>query len=334
MAKKMRDKTEEPLSPVVLVDVWARQLSKDDRSANTVRSYRSAIHHFLAWYLSEEQQPLTLYELTPITLIGYRNHLQHQETKVTSTVNTRVVALRAWCTWLNEHGHISTNPAARLKTVGRQAPHAPQGLTDRQINALLREAQRTRHAQRDYALLQMMLQTGMRVGECAALNFEDIVFGERSGSAIIRSGKGNKARTVPLNGSARQALVEYIAPVLGIEPSLKVVAERWPHRSTNVPTPLWRSQKHQRLSDSTIRRMIDQLVHVCAQRRLVPETTSAHTLRHTFAMNYLKDNPGDLIGLATLLGHSSLDTTRIYGQPTAEQLAARVDRLSLNAYGA
>lgn len=60
---------------------------------------------------------------------------------------------------------------------------------------------------------------------------------------------------------------------------------------------------------------------------------SAHTLRHTFASFYLRETPGDLIGLSTLLGHSSLDTTRIYGQPSAEQLAARVDRLALNACG-
>lgn len=137
-----------------------------------------------------------------------------------------------------------------------------------------------------------------------------------------------------MNGSARQALAEYIAPVLGVEPNLKVVAERWSQRAGKVPTPLWRSQKHQRLSAAAIRRMIDQLVHGCAQRRLVPESISAHTLRLTFAMNYLKNNPGDLIGLAALLGHSALDTTRIYGQPPSEQLAARVDRLSLNVYNA
>lgn len=61
-------------------------------------------------------------------------------------------------------------------------------------------------------------------------------------------------------------------------------------------------------------------------------SAGAHTLRHTFASFYLRETPGDLIGLAMLLGHSSLDTTRIYGQPTVEQLASRVDRSSLNAY--
>jgi len=64
----------------------------------------------------------------------------------------------------------------------------------------------------------------------------------------------------------------------------------------------------------------------------VPRTTSAHTLRHTFAWFYLREQPGDLIGLAPLLGRRSLDTTRIDGQPAAEQLAARVEALALNAY--
>ncbi|MDP9378597.1 MAG: hypothetical protein M3Q29_00295 [Chloroflexota bacterium] len=51
-------------------------------------------------------------------------------------------------------------------------------------------------------------------------------------------------------------------------------------------------------------------------------------------MFYLKDNAGDVVGLATLLGHSSLDTTRIYTQHSAEYLASRVDWLALNACGA
>ncbi len=101
-------------------------------------------------------------------------------------------------------GYLPNNPAARLRSVGRQGQPAPKGLDDRQVNSLLREASRSRHATRDYALVQVLLQTGMRIGECAALDYEDISFGERSGSVLIRAGKGNKARAVPLNTSARQ----------------------------------------------------------------------------------------------------------------------------------
>jgi site-specific recombinase XerD len=96
--------------------------------------------------------------------------------------------------------------------------------------------------------------------------------------------------------------------------------------------PLWYSQKQQRLRTATIRAMIALLVDTCALRGSMPSTVSAHTLRYTFAQHYLNDNPSDLLGLATLLGHRSLDTTRIYGQPTAEQLAKRVEHLNLNAY--
>jgi integrase/recombinase XerC len=76
--------------------------------------------------------------------------------------------------------------------------------------------------------------------------------------------------------------------------------------------------------------MIDDLVKAAGS--LVPQTASAHTLRHTFAHNYLDQYPGDIVGLATLLGHSSLDTTRLYSQPTVSQLSTRVEQLKINAY--
>lgn len=82
-----------------------------------------------------------------------------------------------------------------------------------------------------------------------------------------------------------------------------------------------------------MRQMIDILVRDASTRGLVPAQASAHTLRHTFAHNYLATHPGDIVGLATLLGHTSLDTTRIYSQPTVEQLALRVEGLRQNAYG-
>ncbi len=149
----------------------------------------------------------------------------------------------------------------------------------------------------------------------------------------IRYGKGIKARIVPLNASARQALAEYLAPRLGCDPTIKAVGATWPRSKPNAnPTPLWLSQKGGRLTTSAMRQMIDGVVRDAAARGLVPAKASAHTLRHTFARNYLAEYPGDVVGLATLLGHTSLDTTRIYSQPTVEILTKRVERLSQNAY--
>lgn len=218
------------------------------------------------------------------------------------------------------------NRARRFKLVGRTDPPAPHSLSHKQVHALLRQTAKTRHPLRDLALVQLLLQTGMRIGECAALTWGDIRFGEKQGQVLIRRGKGNKARTVPLNTSARTALASYVAPLLQVEPTLKAVARAWPSYPI---VPLWISQKGGRLSVSAMGRVIDELVRGCPG---LPREVSAHWLRHTFATRYLAAHPGDLVGLARLLGHTSLDTTSIYVQPTEEQLAHLVEELDINAY--
>jgi site-specific recombinase XerD len=80
-------------------------------------------------------------------------------------------------------------------------------------------------------------------------------------------------------------------------------------------------------------RIISHAVTACAQRDLVPEETKPHDLRHTFAHRYLQQHPDDLVGLARILGHESLDTTKIYTQLTSEELTQRVEQIPLNAYG-
>lgn len=77
--------------------------------------------------------------------------------------------------------------------------------------------------------MQILLQAGLRLSECAALTFEDITFGERSGIVRVRAGKGNKALAVPLNASAREALAAYVSPRLGLDKAtLKEAASSWP----------------------------------------------------------------------------------------------------------
>jgi site-specific recombinase XerC len=180
-----------------LVDDWATSLRADDRSPHTIRANAGAVRRCLAWYEREEGRPPTSADLTPVALTGYRHELQHRQKQATRSVNSAVAALRAFCRWLAERGHVPADPAARLKTVGQQTPSAPQGLADREVHALLRAAGRTRHAARDYALVQLLLQTGLRIGECAALDYEDLPVGERSGSVFVRGAKGTRPGPCP-----------------------------------------------------------------------------------------------------------------------------------------
>jgi site-specific recombinase XerD len=322
-----------PLSPEEVLPRWLEELQASDRAKGTIRRYRSAVEGFLAWYEHCEQRPLAFSTLTPIALVGYRNYIQRTQHRATSTVNGQISALRAFCAWLTEERYLEVNLAKRLKLVGRQEASSREGLNDTQVNAILRQAQASRDSLRNYAIIQVLLQTGIRLDECSQLTLADLEVGERSGRITIRQGKGNKARVVSLNASARSALAEYMASRLNCEPTVKAVARSWPRHSSDDPSiPLWQSQKKGSLTTSAMRQMIDILVRDAAARGLVPAQTSAHTLRHTFARNYLAEHPGDIVGLASLLGHTSLDTTRIYSQPTIEQLSLRVEQLSQNAY--
>ena len=311
-----------------IISSWNQELITTGSSTPTCRSYVSAVRAFVAWFEKHNNESFTPSRITPIDLTAYRNELQTEA--AASTVNVHLCALRSFCAWLTERGYVSSNPSLRLKAVGSQSPLAPKSLSAPQVNALLREAQQTRHAARDYAIVQVLVQTGLRIGECVALRLADVQMSERQGQVTVRAGKGNKFRVVPLNASARRALLEYLAERWSVSVDWPLVLAAW--RSHPATTPLWHSQKGNRLSVRAMSGMVEQLVDVCVQRGLVPKEISAHTLRHTFATAYLKDYPGDLVGLAALLGHSTLETTRIYVQPTADDLAQRVEKTRLNAY--
>lgn len=298
-------------------------------SVSTCRRYRAVFGRFQTWFADMEQRPPTLDDLHPITLVGYRGMLQ-ETAAAASTINTHLSALRSWCEWLTRQGYLDSNPALRLKLMGRTEDPAPSALEPKQVNSLLRAIQQTRYPLRNNAILQMMIQTGIRIGECASLQWGDIEIGERKGRVRIRSGKGDKARFVPLNQSARQALADYVAPLLEVNPQVKKIAAIW--KNMNRLEPLWKSERNNPLSVREMSRMIGQAIQQCAVLGQAPAEATPHSLRHTFATRYLLRHPGDLVGLARLLGHNSIQTTQIYVQPTEEEMARRVSQIDLNAY--
>ena len=320
------------VTPWQTVSLWAEHLGAADYAASTVKRYSGAVRQFLTWYKKQERRPIELTDLTPIAMMGYRQAIQQSRT--TATTNLHVAALRAWGSWLADQRFVDADPADRLKSVGHVKADAPVSLSDKELNALLRAARASRYGQRNYAICQLLLQTGMRLGECQALRWQDIKYSERKGSVLIRAGKGNKARSIPLNGSARAALAEYAAGQLGCSAETKEVARAWADLSLEEKQrPLWLSQKGTKLSASAIGRMFATLVNDCATRGLMPSDTTPHSLRHSFAHRYLEQNPGDLVGLARILGHENLETTRVYLRLSVDDLAQRMEQMSINAFG-
>lgn len=288
---------------------FLKALGREDVASVTVRGYRSDLGLFAVWY---DGHPLE--KLTASDLAHFRQYLSRERAMKPASVNRKLEALRRFCRWAHTTGKLRTNVAAELKLTRAPRGTRPKGLLPAEAQALLRAAGQSRRvlARRNYAVVQLLLQAGLRVSEAAALRIEDLEIRERQGKVRIR-GKGNKEQYLPLNATARRALQTYLD-----------------ERETGTQDPVFLSDTGAALSVRSIQFLISELAR---RARITRMAVSAHTLRHTFALGYLKQNPGKLVELATLLGHESLDTTAIYALPSEEDLAADVERSSYNIDG-
>lgn len=290
-------------------------LARDDLAPATLRGYRYDLRHFLAWHRTVQDSAFAIEGLAEYELIAYRQHMVAAGRRP-ATVNRRLDALRRLCRWARGTGVLAADAARDVRPMRTVRNRQPAGLTDIEIHALLRAAGASSHglAARNYAIAQLMLQAGLRVSEVAALQVADITTNDRSGSVRIRHGKGLKAREVPLNATARRALKQHL--------------ER--RQAPDKAAPLFVSSRETTMPVRTIQAVITSLARRARLKRLA---VSAHTLRHSFALGYLRDNPGKLVELASLLGHDSLDTTVIYTRPSRDDLAADLERSHLNVDG-
>ena len=189
-------------------------LVAEDLSPKTVDGYRQDLLAFRRWYRESRRTELRWEKLGSIDLISYRQHLVSVEQLRPATVNRRLQALRRFCRWARDGKILKADPCETIKSVRVTKRGRPQGLEEPEVHALLRVAGESRygHARRNYAVVQFLVQTGLRISEAAALCSADLKLRERTGSVRVRQGKGRKEREVPLNASARRALRTYLEP--------------------------------------------------------------------------------------------------------------------------
>ena len=163
---------------------------------------------------------------------------------------------------------------------------------------------------RDVALVATFLVTGIRLSEACDLGIGS-VDGPQGARRLQVIGKGDKPRTIPVEGVYEELLARY----------LEDRRDRFPrHRLEDPRTALFvRADNGERPSRQQVEYWVDKLYRRAGIRARVPRGALVHALRHTFATSAL-DNGVDVVELQELLGHSSLDTTRRYLDATAAQL--------------
>lgn len=227
--------------------------------------------------------------------------LNGMELKATS-VRRKIVVIRSFYDYLLDDGKIAASPFSRLKFRFKQERRLPKTLAVSDVAKLLRcldacdAAELSEFARREYirdaALLDLLIGTGIRIGEAAAITLDDIVYPERT---VLIHGKGRKQRLIYISSPETWARL------------LALAKER---RGADCPN-LFVNRYGSPLSDQGI----EYIYKKYAEKARLAVKSTPHYLRHTFATNLLA-NGADLRSVQELLGHASVATTQIYTEVT------------------
>jgi site-specific recombinase XerD len=206
------------------------------------------------------------------------------------TVRKWTLSLKTFWAWIAGRGYVPDNPAHSLRL-----PKSPQRLPKCLSLDQARTLMQSPMSARDRAAISLMLDAGIRIGECVALDLADVDHSQQT--ILVRVGKGGKQRMIVFAESTRQALRACLSERRDDNPALFV------------------SNHGSRLTGSGLYKAIKAV----ADSAGLGDAVSPHKLRHTCATLWL-NNGGGLQDISRLLGHSDLATTMIYVSVATETL--------------
>jgi site-specific recombinase XerD len=276
-------------------------LALEGRSEHSIRSYRRDLGALLA------ALPGALDDVRPADL---RDHFRQELAagRSPSSVNRAIAAARSLCRFLFEEGRLEMNPAQALRSIRLGPPLAPKHLTVAEVQRLLSlPSTGTPTGRRDRAILMLLYNTGLRVGELCALNRDDVNVPAEGWGALQVLAKGRRLHRLPINRPAADALLAYVADRDDAEPALFLnrSGSRFSVRGTAL------------------------LVNRYLRAAGITDRSGPHVLRHTFATHALRARP-NIRAVQELLGHAWVTTTQRYTHLEVEDLQAQVAELPAN----
>jgi len=269
-------------------------------SPHTLASYRDTFRLLLVFAqqrMNRSPSQLALKDLSPSLVSDFLNQLEAKRDNTARTRNLRLAAIRSFFRYVALESPEQSGMIQRVLAIPSKRCQRPLigFLTREEVEALLGAVDCNRWiGRRDYALLLVAMQTGLRLSELTGLCREDVTL--QPGAYIQCVGKGRKQRCTPLSKTTRRVLEAWMK-------------EPWPLLSKF----LFPSLSGGRLSADAVQDLVNK--HVAAARvkclSLVKKRVTPHVLRHTAAMELLQAGI-DRAMIALWLGHESLETTQIY----------------------
>ncbi|RAH14625.1 MAG: hypothetical protein CMB56_005085 [Methanobacteriota archaeon] len=283
------------LSNVSWHPCWIQQLKTEGKSFNTIKSYSYAVRKFIDTKISTNDKKLENEKLENLTVNKLYTHINPKNGRLdiwlqsinnlkSSTVNARLAAITHLIEWV---GHNLPEYIIRP----RKGKHIPKILSNNELKKV-RIAAFNSENPIAHLIVTFLLETGIRISELCGLNVHDVDFADKS--ARVVGGKGNKDRMVLYTEQTAEILTGWII----FRKQLNLVDS----------DALLVNSKGKRITPRGIQKLMDKIAENAgiSKNRLSP-----HILRHNFATGLL-ERGADIVSIQRLLGHSNIQTTRVY----------------------
>lgn len=295
-----------------------------NKSPNSIKEYNYDLSNFLKFikiqfkmtnekdYSKIDISDISIDVLKKVTLEDIHKYISYMATELKSKPATRarkVSTIRIFFKYLSQKAKlIDINPAQNLETpkLGKRIPKYLSLDESKQLLETV-ESEDNRNQKRDYAIITLFLNCGIRLSELVNISINDINFSECKLNVI---GKGNKERTIYLNHACMSAINDYLLerPKEGIK-----------YDSINA---LFLSERRERISNRTVQSIVRKEL---LKSGLDTNKYSVHKLRHTAATLMYQYGNVDIRALQELLGHESISTTEIYTHVDNSQIRNAVE---------
>lgn len=266
-----------------IISLYKTDMEIQEYAKNTIKNRMYFLNNFISFVKKDIE------DITVVDLKAYLN--MKRKTTMPSTINGFIASLKAFFSWAVEEGYIDINPANRLRKT-KVGMKLREPLSVENIERL-RIACKT---DRERALVEFLLATGMRVSEVVNVNVSDLDFYENK---LKTTGKGNKERFILFNDKCKLYLKEYLDNRKGESDAL-FIAERKPFGRMGA-------------------RALEKLLKKISERKITDTNVFPHKLRHTFATQ-LFSGGANITTIQFLLGHESITTTQRYVKTSFEKV--------------
>lgn len=301
-----------------LIKDYEQWLNGKGSSENTIKRYLRSVRHFTKFHEStnnDTNESIDYLNVMPGDLQDWKNHMTNELKYSDSTANNYMDCIKPFFLFLVEIKAIKRSPAALLKKIKIQNIETVKWLTTKEeanLCFIVENSQDYWNNEwlfiRNKTAFYFMLKAGLRISEVVALDLDDI----SNGFIYVRHSKGGKTRRIYMSRDLAEIYLEYLP-----YREKRIAEGKVQEGSKNA---IFLGERGNRFTVNGLAKVMIEI----SKFSQIPDL-SAHTLRHTFAHN-LAITGASVTEIADIMGHDSLQTTRIYLKTSADEQAAAIEK--------